>query len=503
MKSSAINQAAYYALGIVMMKGISLLMIPYVTRQLSPTEYGTLEILLIFADISTLIIGFGLVEALNRYVGLSANNKGQSQTLISQCFTLAIFVCVLVMLSLYFSANRIISLLPAQVSTTQLYLIAFPALLEGVIAIPLTLIRMQSLAKYFCLLNVVKAILQAIMVIVLLQLDYGIDAILIAGAASSLFLVLCLLPYQWQQMDKDWYSRWYRSLYSTGFKSDYWHRMFEIMRYGGPIVLGRLGLFAMTGLDRWLLADKVGIEQLAVYAIAVKFAMILALLMQPFGLWWFPYRFTLLKQHDGKDQCAHYAMLGTNLGLILGFIMLLTLPTVMQLILPAAYHDAAIIVMALLAVNMIKHAGDLLNLGCFINSSMSQMWVQWLCAVIAIIGYVLFIEDYGVWAAAAVLFFVYLLRLALFYFYSQYVLHLPYQHKTWLLTLILGSFALGAFYLGFQPLLSEPLATMNLIFGLIMGAGLSVMYLGALIFYKVLPNPLMLWQQRQANVVTL
>jgi O-antigen/teichoic acid export membrane protein len=503
MKSSAINQAAYYALGIVMMKGVSLLMIPYVTRQLSPTEYGTLEILLIFADISTLIIGFGLVEALNRYVGLSAENRGESQTLISQCFTLAIFVCILVMVLLYFSASSIISLLPAQVSTTQLYLIAFPALLEGVIAIPLTLMRMQSLAKYFCLLNVIKAVLQAVMVIVLLQLDYGIDAILIAGAASSLFLVLCLLPYQWQQMDKDWYSRWYRSWYNNGFNSDYWHKMFEIMRYGGPIVLGRLGLFAMTGLDRWLLADKVGIEQLAVYAIAVKFAMILALLMQPFGLWWFPYRFTLLKQQDGKSQCAHYAMLGTNLGLILGFIMLLTLPTFMQLILPTAYHDATLIVMALLAVNMIKHAGDLLNLGCFINSSMSQMWVQWLCAIIAIIGYVLFIEDYGVWAAAAVLFFVYLLRLVLFYFYSQHVLHLPYQHRTWLLTLILGGFALGTFYLGLQPLLSEPLAAMTLLMGFVVSAGLSLMYLAALIFYKVLPNPLMLWQQRQAKVVTL
>ena len=74
MKSTAINQAAYYALGIVMMKGISLLMIPFVTRQLTPVEYGTLEILLIFADVSTLIIGFGLVEALNRFIGLSTGN---------------------------------------------------------------------------------------------------------------------------------------------------------------------------------------------------------------------------------------------------------------------------------------------------------------------------------------------------------------------------------------------------------------------------------------------
>lgn len=499
MKSSAINQTAYYALGIVMMKGISLLMIPYVTRQLSPMEYGTLEILLIFADISTLIIGFGLVEALNRYVGSSLSNNSESKTLISQCFILAIFVCTIMMMALYLSANSIINLLPAKVSTGQLFLIAFPALLEGLIAIPLTLMRMQLLAKYFCFANVAKALLQAVMIIVLLQLGCGIDGILIAGAISSLFLVLCLLPYQWKQMDKGWYSSWYKN----SFKSEYWQTMLKIIRYGAPIVLGRLALFAMTGLDRWLLADKVGIEQLAVYAIAVKFALILALLMQPFGLWWFPYRFTLLKQENGKKECAHYAMLGTNLGLILGFIMLLTLPTFIQLILPETYHDAAFIVMALLAVNMIKNAGDLLNLGCFINSSMSQMWVQWLCAIVAVIGYVLFIEDYGVWAATAVLLLVYLLRLLLFYSYSQHVLFLPYQHKTWLLTLLFGNLALMVFYLGMQPLFFSSLDVMDLGLGLSLGACLSLIYLAILIFYKVLPNPIQLWQQRQARVVTL
>lgn len=498
MKSTAINQAAYYALGIVMMKGVSLLMIPYVTRQLSPIEYGTLEILLIFADISTLVIGFGLVEALNRYIGSSSNSGQESQTLVSQCFTLAIFVCMTMMAALYFSASSIIALLPADVSTGQLLLIAFPALLEGLIAIPLTLMRMQSLAKYFCLLNVVKALFQASMVIVLLQLDYGINAILIAGAVSSLFLVLCLLPYQWQQMDKGWYKSWY----SNSLNSEYWYKMLEIMRYGAPIVIGRLGLFAMTGLDRWLLADKVGIEQLAVYAIAVKFALILALLMQPFGLWWFPYRFTLLKQADGNKQCAEYAMLGTNLCFVLGFMMLLTLPTFMQLILPLAYHDAARIVMALIVVNMIKNAGDLLNLGCFINSSMSQMWVQWLCALIAIIGYVLYIEDYGVWAAAAVILFVYLLRLVLFYFYSQHILFLPYQHKTWLLAWLFGCLSLGIFYLVIQPLWLVELDTGGLLLRFITSACIALLYLAVLIFYKVLPNPIEWLKQRPARVVT-
>ena len=504
MKSTAINQAAYYALGIVMMKGISLLMIPFVTRQLTPVEYGTLEILLIFADVSTLIIGFGLVEALNRFIGLSTGNTRDSQVLISQCFTLAICVCVTIMTTLYFLANTIIALLPAEVTTWQLCLIAFPALLEGVIAIPLTLMRMQFLAKRFCFINVIKAVLQAALVIILLQLDYGIDAILIAGALSSIFLVLCLLPYQFQQMDEGWYLSAYRNWRQKGFAGDYWQKMFEIMRYGGPIVIGRLGLFAMTGLDRWLLADKVGIEQLAVYAIAVKFALILALLLQPFGLWWFPFRFTLLKQANGKEGCANYAMLGTNLGLIGGFIMLITLPTFMRLILPESYHEAAYIVMALLAVNMVKHAGDLLNLGCFINSSVSQMWVQWLCAILAVIGYVLWIEDYGVWAAAGVLFFVYLVRLILFYVYSQSVLFLPYAHKTWLLSIVVGALAMGIFYLGLMPLFVDFSDTMNQFFMLLSGGGISLVYIGILIFYKVLPNPLDIWQQRQnARVVSV
>ena len=480
MKATVLNQAGYYALGIIMMKGVSLLMIPYVTRQLTPVEYGTLEILILFADVSTIIIGFGLVEALNRFVGLA--KKEHSSRLISNCFSLSVVVALLAMLLIVIFSADILHHLPAELTLTQLLLISFPVMLEGLIAIPLTLMRMQSLAKRFCYLNVAKAIVQAVLVVILLQLDYGINAILFAAAVSSFMLVVLLMPYQWQQMAKHWQ----------------WQESMAILRYGIPIVAGRLGLFAMTGLDRWLLADKVGIESLAVYAIAVKFALILGLLMQPFGLWWFPYRFTLLKQADGKSQCAHFAMLGTNLGFVIGFLMMLTVPAFMQLILPTSYHDAAFIVIALLAVNMIKNAGDLLNLGCFVNSSISQMWVQWLCAVCAVVGYLYFIEDYGVWAAAGVLFAVYLLRLVLFLGYSQKVLHLPYRYQQVLMVIGLGALLMFAL----QPLMVSGVSVLMpelLIWGqFIAGLLLSLLYLLLLITLRVIPNPIE-WRQQRAD----
>lgn len=480
MKTTALNQAGYYALGIILMKGVSLLMIPYVTRQLSPTEYGTLETLLVLADISTIIIGFGLVEALNRFVGLA--NKENANRLIANCFGLSICIAVLAMLLIMGFASTLLTHLPADITLRQVFLIACPVILEGLIAIPLTLMRMQSLAKRFCFLNVIKAIVQALLVVVLLELGYGIDAILIAGALASVLLVFFLMPYQWQQMAGQWH----------------WRESIKILRYGTPIVAGRLGLFAMTGLDRWLLADKVGIESLAVYAIAVKFALILGLLMQPFTLWWFPYRFVLLKQENGKQECANFAMFGTHLGLVLGFMMMVTLPSFMQLILPSAYHDAAFIVVALLVVNMIKNAGDLLNLGCFVGSSISQMWVQWICAVVAVFGYVYLIEDYGVWAAAGVLAFVYALRLMLFFAYSQRVLPLPYQYQPLITVIILGIVMLVTMQtgLGFFSGLEDSLVV---IITFMLGCVLSLLYLCSLIALDVLPNPLSWWQARNAS----
>ncbi len=475
--TNVLSQAAYYGLGIVIMKGISLLMIPFITRHLSTAEYGSLEILLIVADVFTIIIGFGLVEALYRFVGLAGDNKKEVNEYISNCFTLAVIVCLSSIMLLIFFANNIVDNLPAKITKFQLLLIVFPALLEGVIALPLTLMRIQTLAKRFCMLNVAKAIVQSIIVIVLLEMGYGITAILIAGAVSSLVLVICLMPYQWRQMAKNWQ-----------FSSSV-----EILRYGAPVVIGRLALFSMTGLDRWMLADKVGIEQLAVYAIAAKFALIMSFLMQPFTLWWFPYRFKLLKQEGGREKCAHYALLGTNLGLLLGFAMMLTVPQFIQLILPFEYHEAASIVIALLAVNMIKNAGDLLNLGCFINSSLNQMWVQWLCALIAVIGYLLYIEDYGVWAAAGILLFVYLLRLALFYRYSQALHPLPYSHASWLLVVVAGSFCMGVFYFGLQI----EFIAVNVFLQFIFGIALALILLIFLIANKIFPNPVTFWQQYQ------
>ncbi|MGL5237645.1 MAG: oligosaccharide flippase family protein, partial [Plesiomonas shigelloides] len=63
---SALQQMFFYGLGLILMKGISLIMLPVFTRYLSPAEYGQLEVLLALVNIGTLLLGLGLVDALYR-----------------------------------------------------------------------------------------------------------------------------------------------------------------------------------------------------------------------------------------------------------------------------------------------------------------------------------------------------------------------------------------------------------------------------------------------------
>ncbi|MDP2571215.1 oligosaccharide flippase family protein [Vibrio penaeicida] len=407
----ALAQSAYYAIGIIMMKGVSLMMIPYLTRKLSVVEYGSLEILLLLADIGTIMFSFGIINAMYRYVGTAEGEH--KRALISNCFTLSVLFSGIGAIIIFITLPLLIRMLPAAFESYQIVLLAIPILLDGLITIPMTLMRMNDLAKRFCVLNVMKALGQALMTFILLEAGYGIDAVLISCMVSSVLLMLCLLGYQKQEMGSFGQLKYSKLL----------------LKFALPTLGGFLCIYMITGLDRWLLASFTGVEELAVYAIAVKFALILGLALEPYALWWFPNRIALLQQYNGKQICADNAMLGTNLGIYLGMLMILTVPGFITLALPPDYHMSATLVVGLILVNMIKTAGDYLNLGCFSgDSSQAQMWIQCACAVFAVAGYVWLVPQFGVIAVIAVLGGAYSVRLMLIYLVSQQKEPLPYRH---------------------------------------------------------------------------
>ncbi|MDN3699901.1 lipopolysaccharide biosynthesis protein [Vibrio artabrorum] len=460
----SLKQSAYYAIGIVMMKGISLVMIPYITHKMTLVEYGSLEVIVLLADIGTILFSFGIVEAMYRYVGVAEGEE--KRKLVSNCFTLSVLVCVLGGALIALSMPLLLLMLPVEFQPYQILLLLIPTMLDGAISIPLTLMRMNAMAKRFCMLNVMKASVQAAMTFALLEAGYGIDGVLISSAVSSVLLMLCLLRYQWQEMGA-----------FGSFKYSV-----KILKFGLPTLVGGASMYMITGLDRWVMASFVGVEELAIYAVSGKFALILGLLLQPYALWWFPNRVAMLQQSDGQKACADRALVGVNLAIVLGGLMILTVPGFITLILPSSYQYAGTLVVALLAIGVIKNAGDYLNLGCFSgDSSQSQMWIQGGCAILAAIGYFVVTPIYGVWGVVAVLCGIYLLRLLLLYLVSQSMEPLPYQHKKWIVALSISIVAIVCDRLMGLALVNVP--------DFILGSFVAVITLVAFVRYSVIVIP--------------
>ncbi|MGX9517882.1 lipopolysaccharide biosynthesis protein [Vibrio mediterranei] len=462
---NSLKQSAYYAIGILMMKGVSLVMIPYITHKLSLAEYGSLEALVLLADIGTILFSFGIVDAMYRYIGTAKGTE--KQQLISNCFTLSIIVCVIGGSLIGISLPWLIHALPVTFESYQIVLLLIPTMIDGAISIPLTLMRMNAMAKRFCILNVIKALVQAMMTFVLLEAGFGIDGVLISAACSSLLLLMCLLKYQWSQMG------------SFGYLGS--SRL--ILSFGLPVLVGSASVYMINGLDRWFLASFVGVEQLAIYAVSAKFALILGLALQPYALWWFPNRVAILNGINGKQECADKAILGVNIAILLATVMILTAPSFVTLILPTTYQSASTLVVALLVIGVIKNAGDYLNLGCYSgNSSKAQMWIQGICATIAVIGYFVLVPIWGLLGVIAVLTIAYTARLIMLYKASQFLEFLPYCHMALLSALTISALAISTHWL-----LTE---SMSAAFQFATGIIFSILTMAGFAKFSIIPLPL-------------
>ena len=406
-----LNQSALYGLSIFLMKGISLVMLPIYTSYLMPSDYGRLELLVVFSNIVSIVLGFGLVEALYRFVGL-AEGIEKKQRHAAECLLVAGIIALISYGFFHFYSKELLPFLPGDITENELYLLGVALSVGGLINIPLAWLRITERAGLFFTISILKVVLQVSLTFYWLINGWGITSILAAGAISSVIvaIILCIIQLKETKI----------SFSLKNLKS--------IVTYAGPIFIGGAATFTLSGMDRWLLADYFGTTQIAAYAIAIKFALVPTLLIQPFTLWWFPKRFSVLKEHDGKSINAHFAVVGAIISvLICGGLGLLG-PLLIHYLTPVAYHGAISILPWLLLFTLLKMLSDLLNLGCFIEkSSKVQMNINLVASGIGGLLLILLVPLFMIDGALIALIVAGIIRFGLFFYFSQKKVYLPYK----------------------------------------------------------------------------
>ena len=420
--NDSIKQSCLYGASIALMKGVSLLLLPFIAHHLSTNDFGRLEVISTLAIIGSIVVGMGLEDTLFRFAG-PAKNKQQQAKIASEIFSLTLVIALISLSFAWFMASGLSKLIPGQPSIYEVRLVLLMLALEGCIAIPLGWLRMNNKAGLFFFISSGRAVLQALLVAVLLFLGRGVAGVLEAGLLVATLQAL-ILAY-WQISDT-----------GLSFSRNTCQRS---LIYSLPIVGSGIVAFVLNGLDRWVLADYTSLADVAVFSIAAKFSLAAVLLLQPFGMWWSPRRFEVLKGINGKQQVTNIIAIGCCLALSIAVLVALISPTLIILLLPENYHQASSYVVALVFMMLLKELVELFNIGCFHGKTTnSQLLINIFSSCIGLLAMFWLTPIYQVWGLISALLIAQSVRLILFYNISQYYLKLNYPILNLLMFSLLG-----------------------------------------------------------------
>jgi O-antigen/teichoic acid export membrane protein len=293
LRRLATTGAAYTAASILS-KVIAVALLPLYTRYLSPEDYGAAEVLFSAVVAASIVIRFGLIEAILRFYYLDDEDPRE---VVRSTFAGLFWLSTAGALLAFPFAGQIADLLLPLDKDDALYEFA-PDLVRIAIAglwvltlweFLLTLFRLEERARAFfvtTILNVLAAI--ALTVVLVVGFDEGARGLLLGSYATGAAFVIGLAVMQWRRL-------------SLRFDVDLLRRLF---RFGLPTMPAEVSLYLLNFIDRLIIVRTVGLAEAGLYSLAVKFAQAVNVLVRGFQLAWPPLAYSIRSDEEARRTYA-------------------------------------------------------------------------------------------------------------------------------------------------------------------------------------------------------
>lgn len=408
--SPGMYQTIVFGIGLVIMKGISFFMLPFITHHITPGDYGNLQLLTIIDELGGLVMAMGLGSAMLRFAG-TADSKQEFNTISANILGMSIIISLSLGVAMHLFADQIRDLIPGDVTTTQIRWVITSLIIGRVLAVHFLWLRLRNKAVQFVIFSALKGGIQAAFVVFFIIYGFGVTGIVAANAIAyfSVFLILFVMQ-----------------VMKTGVKCN-WREGKPLLIYGGPLIFNGLMLMINDSVSYLWLAKSLGVEQMALYALASKIALILAVVLEPFTTWWLVRRFSLLKTEDAPIVIARIISSAATLLCVASLLVGIGGCIAIRMLTPEAYHGAIAYVPWLVIVWVVNFSSFLFNLGCYTKkTTYTPTIINVFAAALTLLLFYLTIPLYGVFGAIISLLTVHSFRLVVFVHFSQKILYFPY-----------------------------------------------------------------------------
>ncbi|WP_283597195.1 lipopolysaccharide biosynthesis protein [Photobacterium phosphoreum] len=320
--------ASVYLVSNLLNAVIPFLLLPILTRYLTPAEYGQIAMFqTLLAGIGT-FIGFNAVGAANRKFYDDDIDEIVLRQFNGSCIQVLIVSSIIVFIGILLFKNQLSEFLA--IPTSWILAAVVISAFSFITSMRLGQWQIRSQAKLFGILQVssslMNMLLSLLFVIVLTKGGQGrIDAQIITAIVAAIFSFIWLYKDKLLQI-KIWKPQ----------------QIKEALSFGVPLIPHHVGFFLISAVDRFVINQKLGLSEAGIYMVAVQLSLVMVILFDAINKAYIPWLFERLKRdkHEEKKQIVKYTYLFFIVALLIAGLAFVIGPFFINLIVGDKYIEA-------------------------------------------------------------------------------------------------------------------------------------------------------------------
>jgi len=450
-KGKIISHGKIYLAGNILQRCVSFIMLPIYTRMLSPSDYGTIELLSMVLDFVGIILGLRIGQSIFRFYAAYEEQKDKSEVITTAIY----LVCLLNLVGisvLFIAADFItIAVFDDIQQKNNLILFSMTLLMQAFVEIPMTYIRAKQRPGLFVKFSILKLVLQlGLNIIFVVILRMHVEGVIYSAVISSAIMAILLGTYAFKE---------------CGINFSF-PKARELVFFSLPLMLTGILAFYITFGDRYFLRIYGGLDSVGLYSLAYKFGFLLMFLVAgPFGAIWDSEKYNIVKLDNAQKIFSDTFTTYSTVVLLVCISITLFVKDALHIMSAPPFWEASKIVPVILAAYVTNAWCDYINLGILLkNKTIEITYGTALAGLVITAGYLYLIPKYGALGAAWATLLAFGVRALWVYYKAKrlYDLGIVWRHSWFMVVLWIGVYGLSR--MGWElPLLQSILLNFLLI----------------------------------------
>lgn len=306
MKRKLFKDSLIYILGDTLNKATLFLMLPILTRYLTPEDYGFISVFTVLVSVLAVFTGLSIHGAIN--VNYFKQTKEQLQVYIGNC----IIILNISTLGVFIIIGLFHSFILESLSLTIGWLLIAVVLAYGQFLTTINLILWiaEQKPKQYSVYQILQTlIITALTLLLVVVYDMSWEGQLVAITVGTLLFSITSFIFLIK-----------RQYLNFTINKEY---IIDALKFGIPLIPHALSGLIKTGADRMIIMSTLGATITGIYSVGYQVGMVIGVLVAAFNKAWAPYLFRVLSNSpslNDKIKIVKFSYLYFILILIIAFL---------------------------------------------------------------------------------------------------------------------------------------------------------------------------------------